>query len=418
MLVQRKNLRAFIIIMVAVLFSFFVLELSSGYLAGLLLNVGLFLAVIVENGVSIVTLVALTFNMLLGAITVQYYTGSSYGLLSMDYVQLHLSTIVVVSVLYNLSLMIFSGIFNIPQNEKKVIGQNFSVVKSKLAILFANLVAVCFSFVAFPYMPFTNAGVNRFDMLLPGHAWNQLAVVALLFNLENFRRSKWVQLTFAFVVFWFISHGERADMAGLMFGLLFRYLMIQKRLKLRKLFPAVIGGLLLVYMFVAVGNWRISGSKTSFVQSITGIFTFSTVADVAYLYNASIDYFMSGVRTGGRLLLENLLKAIPFYQSKSDFTSLVNSIYPNAGGEPIVSSALIDFGLIGVLLQTFIDFALIRIILFKNSAFFQMEYILLLCSIPRMVWYGRSYIFSGTLIFIPVMYGCILILNRISQKKI
>lgn len=50
-----------------------------------------------------------------------------------------------------------------------------------------------------------------------------------------------------------------------------------------------------------------------------------------------------------------------------------------------------------------IDF-ITRIFVQYKNLFFKYEFILMLSSIPRMVWYGRSYTYSSILFFVPILF--------------
>lgn len=107
---------------------------------------------------------------------------------------------------------------NCNNNEEKIINLD-SLNLSSLNIIFNNLIAIIFTIVAFPRLTLHVVAAQRFDMLLPGQAWNQLAVVALLFNIRYLKERTSVKLVYIFVICWFLLNGERADITGLILGL-------------------------------------------------------------------------------------------------------------------------------------------------------------------------------------------------------
>ncbi len=63
-----------------------------------------------------------------------------------------------------------------------------------------------------------------------------------------------------------------------------------------------------------------------------------------------------------------------------------------------------DFGIKGIYFVSILDFLFFRIFVQYKNLFFKYEFILMLSSIPRMVWYGRSYTYSSILFFVPILF--------------
>jgi len=279
--------------------------------------------------------------------------------------------------------------------------------KKNLTIVVNNLVAVLFTFVAFPRLGFSSSANGRFNMLLPGHAWNQLAIVALIFNFPYLRKKTSVKLTYLFVVSWFLINGERADITGLVFGILI-YILVKKsgQKDLGKILRAFLIFLFL-FLFVVLLNSIATlrhGQEITFLSAVKGLLTTPTTSDVGYLFNVAIDYEQSFGTLKGQLLKANLISAIPF-TSPSGFNTLTEAVnYFNPGGEPILAMPIMDFGIKGIYFISILDFLFFRIFVQYKNLFFKYEFILILSSIPRMVWYGRSYTYSSILFFVPILF--------------
>ncbi|WJD84933.1 O-antigen polysaccharide polymerase Wzy [Limosilactobacillus fermentum] len=386
-------------------------ETGSIWLA-LLLNVSLIFISLIINGIDFVTLFIFCINLLLFPITIQFFTGTSYGDLQANIIPLNLPKLYTYSYIYCTCFLLLSLLFTFKSHEIRTIKVKLPNYSSQV-IIFNNIIAIIFTFVAFPRLGFSINNIdNRFDMLLPGHAWNQLAIVALLFNLPYLRKNVTVKLTYLFVLCWFLMNGERADITGLVFGLFLFYFIktSQERspIKTVELFALLF---LFVILLNLIASWR-GGEHSTIIESINKLLVTPTTSDVAYLYNVSIDMISKFGKLHGKIFLANLISAIPL-SSPVDFSSTVDNFgYLNPGGEPILAEPIVDFGVKGLYLLSFIDFIFYRFFVqFKNS-FFKYEFLVLLCSVPRIVWYGRSYAYSSLLFFVPFMFIADYLINN------
>ena len=349
--------------------------------------------------------------MILIPLSIQYFSGTSYGLLELDLYPLYLPEILTVIYLYSTTMVFLSGLFNFSMKEKRLI-QNGGLNLGNAAIIFNNIIAIVFVIVAFPRFGMATDGVERFNMLLPGHSWNQLSVVALLFNLRYLKSHISVKLTYLFVITWFLMDGERADVSGIIFGIFILYFQKrgknQRKLNVLLLFLALIIFVDLLNLIVVIRN----GKPITLRNVIGGLFTTATLSDVGYLCNVSVDYWTKFGNLKGILLKSNILSAIPFFDP-FDFTKFIDSVhYPNPGGESLFSEPLLDYGFVGLPFISTLDFFIYRIIIQFNNKFFFYEYLVILCSIPRIVWYGRSYFYSSALFFVPIMFILNIFISR------
>lgn len=397
--------------LIAIAFCIFVPMITT-YKLPIILNMILVFLIIYRNGWSIISIVVICSNVIVLPILVQYYMGQSYGLLQLNLVPIHVGQILSFLFLYNISMFMGSIIFKITENEKYTIKLlHGSIVSSQASILFNNVIAIVFTLVAFPRFSLgtTVNDAVRFDMLLPGHSWNQLAIVALIFNMP-FLKINSVRATYIFCASWFLLNGERADITGLILGIVIYHLIINDKSGWKKKLPLVVTGLLVGYLLLKVGNMRI-GSGSNGKPWWWNVLTFSTASDVGYLLNATFDLIDHGFYTNGLTLLSNIFQILPFSTTTTDFPSVISQYYANPGGEPIISAGVLDFGLWGPIISAAIDLIIIRICLIFKTKFFAFEYLILLCSVPRIAWYGRNFVFSAVFFFIPFVYICNMLLN-------
>ncbi len=414
---NKKIYGLFALIIISILFMINGMQLSNmnkySLIFAFLLDLSLVVISWITNGFELITFILFCIILLTVPITVQFFTGNSYGLLSMGIVQLYYADFLEYTFIYCSIFLGISIIINFENNEEKLINWD-SLNLSSLNIIFNNLIAIIFTIVAFPRLTFHVVATERFDMLLPGHAWNQLAIVALLFNLRYLKDRTSVKLVYIFVICWFLLNGERADITGLVLGLFIYFLgrdkkYISKLSRLKKI--SIIFGLI---VFLLLLNALISireGSSISLLQDIKTLIVTPTLSDVSYIFNTVIDYSKRFSKLNGSIFLENIYSIIPLYNNDF-FGTLMSSSYPHPGGEPWLAQPLLDWGKVGLIFAPFIDLLLLKMITLRNNSFFKLEYLAFLCLIPRAVWYGRSYTFTTLIFFVPFMY----LINKIIIK--
>ena len=364
---------------------------------------------LVFNGIDFITIVLFCLEILLVPIMIQYFTGTSYGILSLNVVPLRMPELFEYNYYYSLVFLLLSVIFNFKNNELVLVNK-VKIISTKRSILFNNIIAIVFTIVAFPRLGFSADAETRFNMLLPGHAWNQLAIIGLLYNLPYLRK-KSVKFTYLFVILWFLIDGERADVTGLFFGLFVYYIMTHK---ISKNFWKILSLIfVLLVVLLILNNIAAARNNAGITNNFYSLLVTPTISDVGYLFNVAIDYLNKYGSLHGKILLSNFISAIPLSNGLG-FTDIINSVnYMNPGGEPFLAEPIMDFGKYGVVLIAFLDFFLFRFFVEFKNKFFKLEFLLLLCSIPRIVWYGRSYVFTGVLFFIPILF----LINRFINKE-
>lgn len=384
-----------------------------------LLLITIIIISIIINGMDLITFMLICSELILIPLSIQYFTGTSYGLLELSLYPIYLPEILTIMYLYSVTLVFLSSLFKFALKERVLI-RTGGLDLNQLAIIINNIIAIVFVIVAFPRLGMASDGNARFDMLLPGHSWNQLSIVALLFNFRYLKSHLSVKLTYVFVIGWFLIDGERADVAGLILGL--SILFLQKKGKKIRWFNVIFLCLLFTAFAILLNFIVVARNNEPYTMKniVGGMFTTATLSDVGYLCNVAIDYWRKFGILKGTLLKSNILSAIPFLDP-FDFTKFIDSVhYPNPGGESIFSEPLIDFGFIGLPLVATIDFFVYRLIVQFNNRFFYYEYLVILCSVPRIVWYGRSYFYSSVLFFVPMMFLLNSLINKhfaISQRS-
>ncbi|UPS60000.1 O-antigen polysaccharide polymerase Wzy [Lactobacillus delbrueckii] len=278
---------------------------------------------------------------------------------------------------------------------------------SRQFINFACLVAIACSIIEFPRLPFTSvSSAARFATLLPGTGWNHLALIAMLFLLPSLKHSKQVKWTYIFVIFWFLSHGERVDMIGFLILLLFLYLKNHK-ITISTLIKSIVVALIIFLVFSYIGERRGGADNITLGSLFEKLFKQNTASDVGYVFNISCDYIKKYPLTHGKLLifyLEQIIPdlAIPSVQNCGDIFLGARYAYP--GGAYILTEPLLDFGVLGVLIIPNVYLGLIYMFLKNKRQYKFYVYIFLGATVLRYVWYGMEYIETALVWFIPFFY--------------
>lgn len=417
--ISNKRIYGIIILIItSIIFELNTIQLSdtniSSLIIAFILNFCLVFISWYAYGVELITYMLFCIVVLTIPITIQFFTGSSYGLLSTTTttIPLHYSQFLKYIFCYCTIFLGLSLIVNLRKREN-LLSQLSPGNLNQLNIVFNNLVAIIFTFVAFPRLSLNVSATERFDMLLPGHAWNQLAIVALLFNLTHLRKNTSVKIVYAFVILWFLLNGERADITGLVLGIFIYWFMnYKKNTNISRMQKIV--GITLLFVFIVILNFIAgirNGESISLIQSLKSILVTPTISDVSYILNTVIDFLGKYPTLHGKIFVNNLFSIIPLYDNNV-FENVLSFSYPYPGGEPWLAQPLLDWGVLGLILTPFIDIVLLRLITLKNNRFFKMEYLAFLCLVPRAVWYGRSYTFTTLLFFVPLMYIFNYLINK------
>lgn len=421
---QHKRIFSLVtLILLVVLFSCNVTFLfewnKSAIIMSFIMIVLILCTVFYSNGIDMILLFLFCSDYILIPLTIQYWTGSSYGLLQQGKVYLYIPEILTFVFIYNAIIAVLNLVFKFHDKEINLLQvEDFEL--TDVSILVNNLTAIVFTIVAFPRLGFDNSA-TRFDMLLPGHAWNQLAIVALLFNFPYLKTKRSVQITYLFVVAWFLVDGERADITGLVLGLLVFYLMNKAQQKARISLKQYVVSFIFLLIFVGLLNIIVSlrqnNQSMGISDLIRGTLITPTTADVGYLYNVSIDFTKKFGSLNGKILMSNLQSIIPLADPVGFDKIIISANYANPGGEPLFAEPIMDFGTKGIFFIPILDFFIFYFFVSRKNTFLKKEFLVILCLIPRIVWYGRGYAYTSVLFFVPFLFLVDYCANKFSFKS-
>ena len=378
----------------------------------IILNCLIGIVTVLSAKVSLLSLWSLVSNYTYLNVVHYYFASNGYGLLALtDKSSLHILEMSKYLLILNLSLLFWSMFTMFSSREDDLLKTySFEALEknnSRQFINFACLVAIACSIIEFPRLPFTSvSSAARFATLLPGTGWNHLALIAMLFLLPSLKHSKQVKWTYIFVIFWFLSHGERVDMIGFLILLLFLYLKNHK-ITISTLIKSIVVALIIFLVFSYIGERRGGADNITLGSLFEKLFKQNTASDVGYVFNISCDYIKKYPLTHGKLLifyLEQIIPdlAIPSVQNCGDIFLGARYAYP--GGAYILTEPLLYFGVLGVFIIPNVYLGLIYMFLKNKRQYKFYVYIFLGATVLRYVWYGMEYIETALVWFIPFFY--------------
>lgn len=379
----------------------------------LIFNLCIMTMTLIKTRLSIVSLWSIVTNYVMINVYAYDVTGSAYGVLGLT--NISFVPMLRYMLILNMSLFIWSYSTKILQYEELMLsysefkpGRNFTTVCSVIAVL-AILIA-------FPTIPFAFNSEKRFESLLPGNAWNHLAIVTLLFILPNIKRYKKVVCAYIIVCFWFLSHYERVDVLGLLVVMSFIYIVKNKGKKnvwIKYIKVAVIGMMIFVILsFLGEARMNSSFSVTNIAKKII---TQNTASDVGYVYDVAIRYMNDYDLLHGVTYLRYLFKYVPGINlDYLEPAIILGQHYWLPGGSFFLNEPLMNFGIIGVIVVPNIWIFFVYYLLKKETNMRYIIYLFLLATPFRYLWYGMDFIETGLVIFIPGMY----LLYKLIRKKV
>lgn len=274
-----------------------------------------------------------------------------------------------------------------------------------------SIAAMLTALIAFPTIPFQYNSEMRFHALLPGNSWNMLTIILLLFIIRSKQQYLIGKISIIFVSFWFLSHFERVDIIGFFLCFLSLFL-IHKRGKWTIQSILVFSFMIPSFLMVSaiIGESR-TGNQLTSGGFLKKILVQNTATDVAYVYNITIDYIKSHgyfYITGFFQMIHDIFHNIFGGQR---FTAILDANYAFPGGNYFLTPGYSFLGYTGIVIYTSLFFLFLYGVLFFDNGFMQMVYIFLLSYIPRIVWYGVDFTYTGLQLYIPVLYLVLKFLN-------
>ncbi len=376
----------------------------------LVANIFLTICILAKSRFSLISVIVLITNYVLLNIYFFEITGTAYGILN-SVKKLHFIPMLQIMVIFNATLFFWSSCTDFCEREKAVLN-NSGETEKKNYIYICCGVAICATIIAFPEFSMSFDPNSRFSALLPGNAWNHLAIVALIAVVSELKTNKVVQITYFFVIIWFLIHFERVDVLGLLVLLAVLYGR-NTEFSLKKIFVVSIVAAILFAVFTYLGEMRTGNSKFSFEMILSKIISQNTASDIGYTFHVTCDYVQKNELLYGKTYIQYILGIIPLIDT-SGFSSahIISEIYHTPGGEFFLVEPLLNFGITGVIVIPNIYILIIYLIIKKNNRYRRLLYYFLIATAFRYLWYGVSFIVTAIVWFIPFVY----LLRRVRRQ--
>lgn len=405
---MKKKLIIFFILNTLSFFNFFIT--SNSNIIFFCLWIMCFL-IIVKAKFSLFSSTAVIVSYITIPVYFQENYGHSYGILELNTIPLYSKEIYLLILLFLDIIWLFVQLSKILAREKKLYRYDYNV--TNLVFYLSCVGSIFFAIVAFPRFPFVESNDDRFSMLLPGHAWNHLALVFMLICTTRFMKSHLARISIAFTIFWFLSHGERVDMIGYFLGVVIYYFNKHK-IKTSDIIILLLIGLFVVISFNLIG-FRRQSQQANISNIVYNLIVQKTAADLAYVFNSSIHLAYTSKLYYGLTYSTYLFNLIPMASTPYLPEAILQKAYNTAGGEFILCEPVINFGLYGILLFELFEIFLLYLLLSEeNTRFFRSILMFIVFTQFRILWYGRTYIMTSIFGFIPIL----LFLNYLLSSKV
>ncbi len=417
MKLKKENLFLILLILILVLI-YICTEMNPNII--FMANILVCIIICTKAKFSLFSIKSILINYVLIAVAFQYNTGESYGLLELGLFQLRYEQMCMISLIYNIILLFYIVNSKTLEREEEIL--KYHLEETNIFSVVCAILAIIFSIIAFPTLNFNLSSETRFQALLPGNAWNHMAIISLIFAIPKFKQSIIVKVSYLFCILWFLLHGERVDMIGLMLATIIMLIVngkdtAEKILSFKNIKYYIVA-FIIVVILVYIGEYRNGNTEIGLSEIYKKILVQNTAADVGYVYNSSILYVEDNGFLYGKSYLLYLLKLIPFISvAEYDVVAILQNMYYTAGGILILSEPYMNFGIIGVIVFALLEFGIINIIVKRKKDYNFFLYLFLLATQFRVTWYGIVYIEKGIVYIIPIMYLLYIKIRQIAKKE-
>ena len=157
-ILKNEKARGIIATIIIILITFITYNIFKTANVIFVVNIILMIIILIKAKFSYFSMKALVINYVLFAVSFQYNTGQSYGILEISKIDLHYFMINVLIMIYNIISYIWLYCSKVLKNEKKLLNENFEI--GKLSTYFCCFVAIVTAIIAFPGIPFDKSYVS------------------------------------------------------------------------------------------------------------------------------------------------------------------------------------------------------------------------------------------------------------------
>ena len=278
------------------------------------------------------------------------------------------------------------------------------------SILFAvsALFMILMVFPSLPTLSFSEGSRARNDAIPYGLVLLSLVLLGIVF--DSVKKQKWLITIYVFVVFWIFGHGERVEVLGFLSFLALKYM---RELDLSQVKESLIRnkkrllygtGALFVVLAMWIGLKRGGATNISWIDVLMNLIIQPTCGDVVYCFNCAADLWHTGNGLWGYTYTDYLLQLIPGSTSAFSAAEILLKLRNTMGGALFYSEAMMNFGIIGVILSNVEFFIVMNLILKYRRGINEWIWIPITIEVFRIAWYGRSGWILVGFVELPLLY--------------
>ena len=374
----------------------------------------LMFAIIVRSKISFFSANTIICTYPLVGIICEYYFDFSYGLLHISDLPIHIIEISICIFIFNVMIGFMIFCTKALENEKellKYIPKRTTKFTCELFAIMSSILII----IAFPYGFFSFE--HRQQAFFAGQSWMLLALYAVFFSIPYFKKSMIVNVFSGFTLIWYLLHAERVEFIGFLLMLLI--VSLNKRnikLKAKDYIKFALAVLLIVMLFALIGN-IVRGTSNNFESVLKSMLVQGSMVDMMYVFNTGIDYVDKFGIVHGKTLFVYLDKLFLLNDSQSSYTIFLRSYARNMGGGYALTDGYLNFGYLGVFVQTLIQLLWINFCLKKKNNYRYFCYCFMIAMCFRYSWYGYYYYEKTPVIYVPLFLLIQFVLFKFQRKK-
>lgn len=338
---------------------------------------------------------------------IQYSGGNTWGLLSMGYVPIYYYELAFCCYILNIIIIIIMSHTKALENEKKFFLYQFDISSNMVTIL--CIMALLLTYLLMPNLSMFSS--RRFSGYISFEGWSCIPFFFIAVSVLSKKKKQLVYPITVIVCLWYIIHGERVDVTGMIVYWMLFYFNSQKR-DIKSIIKYILLGSFLIIIMVIMGAVR-DGTNLTINELMYRILVQPTVCDVTNVFNCAVDIVYKHNLFHGLTYFSYLINIIPKLNDPYSFELLIRSKgYFSAGGGLFFSEAIANYGFVFCVGVVIFYLLLWSKVIKKCTKYRALVYMTLCLASFRTAWYGLNYPMVTIIYFIPF----VLILNNTLKK--
>lgn len=308
----------------------------------------------------------------------------------------------------------FFSMSSILENEKKL--YTTPIILSEFVAFLFGILALMLIILSYPTMPTLSGTLSRNEGLVQSSRFVQISMLLLALTYDSASKYKLLYIIWSISIIWVLFHGERVIVFGFLIYCAFKYLNKQNNIKNKlkskilqhkKIILTILAGFCIAALGIRLQLSR-SGYSTvglNFKTILNGIFVQGTACDVVYVFNCATDMWKHGNTLNGYTFLQYFVCWIPFLPNPYYPASVIMNYYKTLGGGLFFAEPMMNFGMMGTFVFSFVFLFFLKFVLSKSSQFSCFFWIPFVITIFRMTWYlGLDSWVTMSVYIVPILY--------------